>query len=349
MDNVPKRKLEKPATLDEAYKLIESMQSVATQAMFKFLRYADLEEVQKQYEKNGADIFAAEADSGLSPLEVVAHEIEMTYLDTARTVAERDKRVQKLKSAMLWLKHQNTDCAMMFYLLACADDVSLKLCAERYPINAVDEHGLTAVDWALNSERWDVARRLHALGGVCNGRFGGNKKLADAIRNFCANPYPDNCMRMSDNDLALIVNAIDNGLDPALRVEGPAYLGMNITKQEWETGSVRASLFGLALETYEIPIVEACLRNGANEKTPRVVIRKIGQEERGHGCVDESAIGQVVRVLMECDERFPLEANDHVVAASKQITKLLCDHGFRFEGVNLKKGEKDWLMRILFP
>ena len=314
MNNVPKRKLEKPATLDEAYKLIESMQSVATQAMFKFLRYADLEEVKKQYERNGADIFAAEATSGLSPLEVVAQEIEMTYLDTARSAAERDKRVQKLKSAMLWLKQQNTDCAMMFYLLACTDDEGLKLCAERYPINAVDEHGLTAVDWALNSERWDVAKRLHALGGVCNGRFGGNKKLSDAIKRFFSRPYPRDCFRMSDDDLALIVNAVDNGLDPALMVEGPA-LWMN-SKFEWERGSVRASLFGLALETYEIPIVEACLRNGANVKTSRFVAKKIGRQESF--CLDESAIGQVERVLKECDERFPLEADDPVFIASEK-------------------------------
>ena len=64
-------------------------------------------------------------------------------------------------------------------------------------------------------------------------------------------------------------------------------------------------------------------------KTSRFVAKKIGRQESF--CLDESAIGQVERVLKECDERFPLEADDPVFIASEKLKQLLGDHGFHSE------------------
>ena len=55
--DMPKRKIEKPETLEDAYQLIESMRSKATRSFFRFLRECNLAGVKDQYDI-GADIFA---------------------------------------------------------------------------------------------------------------------------------------------------------------------------------------------------------------------------------------------------------------------------------------------------
>jgi hypothetical protein len=79
--NIPKRKIEKPETLEEAYKLIESMRNTATKSFFRFLREGNLEGVKEQY-KIGADIYGREEGSDLTCLEVVAIEKEKLYVCT---------------------------------------------------------------------------------------------------------------------------------------------------------------------------------------------------------------------------------------------------------------------------
>lgn len=267
MSNVPKRKIEKPATLEEAYSLIESMQSVATKSMFRFLREGDLEGVKEQY-RNGADIYAHEKNgAGLVPLEVVAAAIDEEVQkikdgnpsgpkETHDNGFKKDPpswKIEELQNIMLWLKHEGADCALMFYLLAKqGDESALANMAEKYPINAVDEHGYTAVDWAFCAEEWDVARRLHACGG--RNEHALNGRLSTAVRRLFNGWMPENSP-LDDGDRVLIVNAIGGGLSPKIR---------QMYEDRW------CSIFEVALWEQECDLVEAFLHDGVDPQADLV-------------------------------------------------------------------------------
>lgn len=182
MTNIPSRKIEKPATLDEAYKLIETLQSKATRSFFRFLKEGDLEGMKEQYEI-GADIYAEDEESNRTPLEYIDKQIgdlqgslgrEPSYVPPNKP-DEWNKRLKLLrelknyKSIRSWLQLNGANCATSIYLIAkSGDDQSLAHFVAQYPINAIDECGLTATDYALLAEDWSAAGRLIALGGVCD-------------------------------------------------------------------------------------------------------------------------------------------------------------------------------------
>ena len=93
--DIPKMKIEKPATLDEAYLLIESMRSTATRSFFRFLREGNLDGVKEQC-RIGADLFAREEGTDLTCLEVVADAKSQLYAE---------KKEKKLRNIVLvWRK-----------------------------------------------------------------------------------------------------------------------------------------------------------------------------------------------------------------------------------------------------
>ena len=140
----------------------------------------------------------------------------------------------------------------MFFLMAINGDETGIVSSSKYcQINACDEHGLTAVDWALERGEFDAAKLLHRHGGALNAQRHKNSKLKRAIDLFCdwdESPGPD--------QIKLIVAAIDAGLSPEMRVE------LNDPSEHYH--SMCCSLYAVAVRYAQYDVLEACLRNGAD-------------------------------------------------------------------------------------
>ena len=264
--DIPKRKIEKPTTLEEAYQLIESMRSTATKSFFRFLREGNLAGVKEQY-RIGADIFAREERTSLTCLEVVAE--QKTKLYAANTAVKDDgnavvkvdpeslkrhirEEIARLDIVSQWLRQQGVDSAMMFYLMAInGDEVGIDRSRKYSEINVCDEHGFTAVDLALIDGKFEVARLLHRHGGVPNTRWKANSRLAQAIELFC------DPMETWAANIKLIIAAIEAGFSYKTEVCIPSLTG-NRFDDEY------CSLYACAVWKVEYDVVEACLKNGAD-------------------------------------------------------------------------------------
>ncbi len=258
MTNVPSRKIEKPATLEEAYKLIETMQNEATRALHRFLRSYDLDGMKGQKEKMGADIFSEDKESGKMPLQIISEKIRNTQKAIAQSADDAEKNrtkeiLNKQCAIKRWLKAEGADCAMFFYLLAkLGMKEALSEGANSFPINAKDESGLNAMDWALIAEDWESARLLHSFGGMCkvlDATTCSNSKLRNAIEHFG---------KESDDQFRLLETAMEVGLSP----------NVTMRKAIWypdeESNWTEGSLFGMALCMGDLRCVELCLKHGAD-------------------------------------------------------------------------------------
>lgn len=264
MTNVPSRKIEKPATLEEAYKLIETMQNEATRALHRFLRSYDLDGMKGQKEKMGADIFSEDKESGKMPLQIISEKIRNTQKAIAQSADDAEKNrtkeiLNKQCAIKRWLKAEGADCAMFFYLLAkLGMKEALSEGANSFPINAKDESGLNAMDWALIAEDWESARLLHSFGGMCkvlDATTCSNSKLRNAIEHFG---------KESDDQFRLLETAMEVGLSP----------NVTMRKAIWypdeESNWTEGSLFGMALCMGDSRLVALCLKYGAD---PNVKLR----------------------------------------------------------------------------
>lgn len=275
--NIHKRKIEKPETLEEAYKLIESMRNTATKSFFRFLRKGDLPGVKEQC-RIGADLFAREENTDFSCLEVLAKEKARLYAEKrsprkavgGKETKEDDvmvdlesfkkdirNRIATLDKISQWLRLQGADSAMMFYLLAVNGDEAGIIRTSTYTsINACDEHGLTAVDFALMGEKFEVARLLHRYGGVPNSRWAANPELGKAIICFC---HP--LKGCSACQVKLIVNAIEVGLSPETNVYIPR---LDYEGFESDRPGLDCTLFAAAVRHANYEVLEVCLNHGAD-------------------------------------------------------------------------------------
>lgn len=268
--NIHKRKIEKPETLEEAYKLIESMRNTATKSFFRFLREGNLDGVKEQY-KIGADIYGREEETDLTCLEVVAKQRLAFSVDLAD---EKNGEMFKSLGCNAWLKMVNddmskwdkidrwlrlngADSATLFYLLAKNGDVeAIVKNSERFSINACNEIGLTAVDLALLNEEYDLAKILNQHGGLINTRWKANARIVRCVDQVCRWG-----VLLSKEDKQFLVNAIEMGLSPDIEVsikydDYGSLLPPNEQKD--------VSLFGAAVEMAKYDIVEACLKNGVD-------------------------------------------------------------------------------------
>lgn len=341
--NLPKRKTEKPATLKEAYELIESMQNCATRTLFSSLRTGSLDVAKMQYEKCGADIYALEEGTGLSSLEVIARTIEEVRKKELCT----DEELNKLYDIMGWLKQNNADCAMMFYQIAqIGDKTLLESCKRSYEINAVDENGLTAVDWALNVENWTAANLLHSVGGSCNNRLGANKKITQAIEGCLCDPDPNPHSLETRKYGDLVAWAIDCGLDPRI-VVSKEKIGAVLCRDmidnsyrcfDWRDSpdfdhsvwrgckdveaTIKGTLWGLAIYRANLPIIAACLRNGIGVDSSSLV---------SLGCKEITSFMQPASgnyLIMRIKEKMKGVAYKEDKENYEEIIKLLKNHGF---------------------
>ena len=265
--DIPKRKIEKPETLEDAYQLIESMRSTATRSFFRFLRECNLAGVKEQY-RIGADIFAREEKTGLTCLEVVADmkaqlyaakqskkTVEVVKIDPEEFKTNIRNRIDTLDDLNQWLRLQGADSSMMFYLMALnGDEDGVVRCCEYTPINSCNEKGNTAVDLALIGGDFEAAKLLHRHGGYPNPRLGANRALANAIDQFSDPTYGSTAQQNK-----LISNAIDVGFSP------DTFINMD----QWEKTepwcyNYGCTLYAVAVSHANYEILHACLRNGAD-------------------------------------------------------------------------------------
>ena len=270
--DIPKMKIEKPATLDEAYLLIESMRSTATRSFFRFLREGNLDGVKEQC-RIGADLFAREEGTDLTCLEVVADMRAQLYAEKRETRLVNGKFIEEVVDSTVnvnqaslkksirdqvavldevsqWLRLQGADASVMFYLMAVnGDEAGIVRSREYCSINTCDEHGHTAVDLALEGGKFDVARLLHRHGGVPNARLRANSKLTQAINCFCdPEDYGGN--------IKLIIVAIEVGLSYKTRVKIPSPYGPGCDEY--------CSLYAASVRFAQYDMLEACLKKGAD-------------------------------------------------------------------------------------
>ena len=241
MDNVPKRKIEKPATLEEAYGLIESMQNAVTRAFFQFLRDGNLDRAKEMY-RNGADIFGMEEKTGLTCLELVIQQIRSLYDVEKQTSWELGKergfvektdeekaldagdfkrkvllpKIEMFEKELAWLRLQGADCAMTFYLLAKNGDAEgLQRMVDSYPINFCDGNGATAWDLAFLAEEKETALMLKKVGASTTEGLAA-RRVRQALNNIAYNSiaYAETSWRVPDERARDIVRALEFGMDP---------------------------------------------------------------------------------------------------------------------------------------
>ena len=264
--NIHKRKIEKPETLEEAYKLIESMRNTATKSFFRFLREGNLDGVKEQY-KIGADIYGREEKTDLTCLEVVAEEKAKLFTPAKKNEdgsfvpesVELEKYKQSVRESIgvyskidRWLRINGADAATMFYLLAKnEDEEGIIRNRERYSINACNEKGHTAVDIALIMGDYKVAKLLHKCGGLINSRWRANKRIVrciNVVSEFSGYNY------LSEEDNEFLGNALGMGLSPDMTV---STVGDSISP-------IYGTLFGEAVINAHYQVAENCLKNGAD-------------------------------------------------------------------------------------
>ena len=270
--DIPMRKIEKPVTLEEAYQIIESMRSTATKSFFRFLREGNLAGLKEQY-RIGADLFAREEGTNLTCLEVVANEKAKLYAANETSTKAKEEavradimsfsealkkqirdRIATFDAASQWLRLQGADSAMMFYLMAInGDEAGIVKIREYCPINACDEHGLTAVDLALVERNFDAAKLLHRHGGAPNTRWGANTSLSWTIDAFC-DTFDGWAV-----DVKLIAAAIESGFSPKTRVKI-----RDPREPEAPQLDVECSLYAVAIRHADYDVIEACLKSGAD-------------------------------------------------------------------------------------
>ena len=258
MINIPSRKIEKPATLEEAYRLIETMQNRATRSFFLFLKEGNLKGMKELYDI-GADVYAEDEDTKLTPLELNAKQLNDVHDRIAiRKSKERfgdnvipcpeSSELKKHESIEKWLLQ--FDCALSFYQLArngMRD--SIARLSQTLPITAKDKNGLTALDHAIINADLQAIQVLLDAGCVSDKCGRKNKYLLElAVR---ATMHTSG---MSDDDWRRLEAAFASGLSPS---------GM-IIPCHTESDDVLTSLFGGAVLAGNERLIRLCLKHGAD-------------------------------------------------------------------------------------
>jgi len=283
MTNVPSRKIEKPATLDEAYKLIETMQSKATRSFFRFLKESDLDGMKEQYDI-GADIYAIDQKTKRTPIEYISDKLCDLREDIGRVpllhkygpLVKHDdwnKRLSLLrelegcKAIRTWLELNGANCTSPIYLLAkSGNGQALVDFIAEYPINATDECGLTATDYALIAGDWPAAEKLIALGGACDETGKKNSAIKAALETIvhCSGKF------MTTSQWKCLDFAFSAGLPINTTVH---FMDVVETKDRRieEVWRLQIPLLGLAIYDGNKELLKFCVDHGADVNEPMKV------------------------------------------------------------------------------
>lgn len=271
MTAVPVRRIEKPATLEDAYKLIETMQSKATRSFFRFLKNCDLDGMKLQFGM-GADIFAEDEITGISPIEYISREIEECHKaigaiprvsDADYDAANWNRRIEKLReleakvALKTWLSANGGDCAKGIYLVAkTGDDAMLSQILQHYPINAKDGDGLTATDWAIEGRDAEAVRLLSGMGGRCDSLGVRNGQLKTILAGLNFKPC-----KISEADWTLLEAAMDAGFSNEAKVHFmDCYEDAN--HDIHESWHLQLNLPGLAIYNADERLMHLCATHG---------------------------------------------------------------------------------------
>jgi hypothetical protein len=120
---------------------------------------------------------------------------------------------------------------------------------EKFPINARDERGLTAVDWAIIAGDRDTALLLHSKGGRCDKNAKNNKVIKTAVASVCdlKNNYDQYIygLLVSKDDMEVLKIALETGLNPDVD-----------------------DMFSVLLKRGDVNLVKACLEAGRDPNMP---------------------------------------------------------------------------------
>lgn len=270
MTCIPVHRIEKPATLDEAYKLIETMQNEMTRSFFDSVKDGKIDRMERLY-KHGADIFA-EDEAGFSPIEYVSNEIKKCreaigaiprVSDADHDTTNWNRRIEKLRelkakvALKTWLSANGADCAKGIYLVAkTGDDAMLSQILQHYPINAKDEDGLTATDWAIEGRDTDAVRLLSGMGGRCDSLGVRNGQLKTILAGLNFKPC-----KISEADWTLLEAAMDAGFSNEAKVHFmDCYEDAN--HDIHESWHLQLNLPGLAIYNADERLMHLCATHG---------------------------------------------------------------------------------------
>ena len=282
MTTVPVRRIEPPETLQEAYELIESMQNKATRSFFRFLKKNDLVGMKEQYDM-GADIFANDAETGLSSSEYLEGVIKekreelggvpkvfqghIMYRpdDDTRNWNKRIELTRELISldaTRCWLRGVGSNCSDCIYMLAklrLRDALAEVL--HTYPINAKNENGLTATDMAIIGEDSEAARLLMSFGGMCD---------TMGIRNPAIKHILENIRNMTENMWDSLELAMDAGLSLDTK---SSFIDCETNGKGafWDTWKLRLPLRGRAIYEANERLLRLCMSHGMDLDKPFLV------------------------------------------------------------------------------
>ena len=343
MLNVPARKIEKPATLEEAYALIETMQNRATKSMFRFIRMLNYDGVVDEY-KNGADIYAIDPETGANPLQMINWSVDRllsglppnklaatdrtdtNQAESSKLRYERREHERNQDRIRSFLKEKEADCAMCFYLVAkYGNEAALKSLADRLFINAQDESGLTAGDWALIARDYRAIALLVKYGARCTDKVHSNPLLHEILGHVDA-------IKISSDEMHVLEAALSLGFS----------LSAQIVCDEKVPGlPIRMSIFAAAISHANYDLIKFCLENGANPDEILIVQegsteydgeRKIGWTEwtdcpwdypvmiiARNQCVDKDGKARLFRLLRS----YGAIKRDEEFSDSPEVTNLL--------------------------
>lgn len=341
MTAVSVRRIEKPATLEDAYKLIETMQSKATRSFFRFLKNCDLDGMKLQFGM-GADIFAEDEITGISPIEYISREIEECHKaigaiprvsDADHDAANWNRRIEKLRelkakiALKTWLLANGADCAKGIYLVAkTGDDAMLSQILQHYPINAKDGDGLTATDWAIEGRDAEAVRLLSGMGGRCDSLGVRNGQLKTFLAGLTFKPC-----KISEADWLLLEVAMDAGFSNAAKTHF-------LDTHEGADGLVHAAwhlqltLPGLAIYNGDERLLRLCIAHGfdVNQEIeiehidyPSCVYPEDMVEERDYIVSKHEAMKPLKFAYMICSNKAVEMLKRHGVAETDDITAFV--------------------------
>lgn len=209
--DIPKRKIEKPATLEEAYKLIESMQNTMTRDLCAIVnREIDAKDEEwHQRVDRIKDLLYMGADPNAVVQGKCAWQIYREMHDSLISSERSD--TWSLEQALLIDKVFSFYGAVpqFFFMLAHAGETELlEALARIFDIDAIDSTGETALDFAEEVNDKRAQGLLVACGAKKRGRF-----LVNSNRFFAAIvSLVGDCFMGRQEAERLLLEALDNGL-----------------------------------------------------------------------------------------------------------------------------------------
>ena len=281
--DIPKRKIEKPATLEEAYKLIETMQNTMTRDLCAIVN-RDIDTQDDEWSQRVdriRDLLAKGADPNAIVQGDCAWRVYRNKLDHFLNYEKSDEWARE--QALLVDRTFSFYGAIpqFFFMLAHVGEKNiLEALSRSFDIDAIDYQCETALDFAEEANDVQAKELLIACGAKKRGRFLVNSnRFWTALTSF----VKDQCLGRQEAE-KMLMESLDKGLSPndrfSLGPDGLVKPGSiiipadhdpmeawetyqweeeNFTRYEFETTRYESTIMLEALYIGNKPIVEKCL------------------------------------------------------------------------------------------